>query len=75
MGQLTAWTFDTKRDWLIVVVLHARNPLLLAKMPQKLLVFRSLEHILANSHVCGIACSIASSPDKPQPVAHFPATF
>lgn len=37
MGQLTAWTFDTKRDWLIVVVLHARNPLLLAKMPQKLL--------------------------------------
>jgi len=27
------------------------------------------------TRVCGIACSIASSLDRPHPVARFPATF
>lgn len=50
MGQLVTWTLDTKRGWLIVVMWHERQLLILTVLPQKLHVFSSLKHIVANLH-------------------------
>lgn len=49
-GSAYCMHINTKREWLIVVMWHERQLLLLATMPQKLLIFRSLKYILADSH-------------------------